>query len=121
MHDPAKPTVQQDNERTRVTLWGFRPGAARGQHIHEMDYVIVPLTTGKLTLVNGEGMMIGWWMIGLVIVVGWWVIGYVMMMDRLVILIDQCVVGQAMMNHDTKNKIVRSYWLAQFQKRSYLT
>ena len=32
--------------------------------------------------------MIGWWMIGLVIVVGWWVIGYVMMMDRLVILID---------------------------------
>jgi hypothetical protein len=48
-----------------------------------MDYVIVPLTTGKLTLVNGEGMMIG-----LVIVVGWWVIGYVMMMDRLVILID---------------------------------
>jgi hypothetical protein len=30
MHDPAKPTVQQDNERTRVTLWGFRPGAARG-------------------------------------------------------------------------------------------
>jgi hypothetical protein len=42
-----------------------------------MDYVIVPLTTGKLTLVNGEGMMIGWW-----------VIGYVMMMDRLVILID---------------------------------
>jgi hypothetical protein len=34
-------------------------------------------------LVNGEGMMIG-----LVIVVGWWVIGYVMMMDRLVILID---------------------------------
>lgn len=48
----------------------------------------MPLTTGKLTLVNGEGMMIGWWMIGLVIVVGWWVIGYVMMMDRLVILID---------------------------------
>jgi hypothetical protein len=33
-------------------------------------------------------MMVGWWVIGLVIVIGWWVIGYVMMMDQLVILID---------------------------------
>jgi quercetin dioxygenase-like cupin family protein len=55
MHDPAKSTVQQDNERTRVTLWEFIPDAATGWHIHEMDYVIVPLTTGKLKLLDREG------------------------------------------------------------------
>ena len=28
-----------DNERTRVTLWTFKPGEETGQHIHEFDYV----------------------------------------------------------------------------------
>jgi len=55
MHEPAKFTMQQDNERTPVTLWEFTPDAATGWHVHEMDYVIVPLTTGKLTLVDGKG------------------------------------------------------------------
>lgn len=46
----AEPTVQVDNERVRVTLWRFAPGAATGWHRHEYDYVIVPLTTGSLLL-----------------------------------------------------------------------
>lgn len=38
----AIPTVQVDNDRVRVTEWRFAPGAETGEHIHEMDYVVVP-------------------------------------------------------------------------------
>ena len=55
MQNSAKSTVQHDNERTRVTLWEFTPNAATGWHIHGMDYVIVPLKTGKLKLIDAEG------------------------------------------------------------------
>jgi len=56
MPDAAKSTLQYDNDRTRVTLWEFAPGAATGWHRHEMDYVIVPLTTGKLRLLEPDGV-----------------------------------------------------------------
>ena len=55
MPDTAKSTLQHDNSRTRVTLWEFSPGAATGWHYHKMDYVIVPLTTGKLKLLEPGG------------------------------------------------------------------
>ena len=55
MSNTALPTVQVDNERVRVTEWRFPPGAATGWHRHEMDYVVVPMTTGKLKLVNPDG------------------------------------------------------------------
>ena len=48
----AVPTVHIDNERARVTEWRFAPGAATGWHRHAFDYVIVPLTTGTLLLVE---------------------------------------------------------------------
>lgn len=51
----AVPTVQVDNERTRVTEWRFAPGAATGWHRHGYDYVVVPGTTGTLKLVDGDG------------------------------------------------------------------
>ena len=53
--EPATATVQVDNERVRVTEWRFAPGAATGWHRHEMDYVVVPGTSGKLLLVDAEG------------------------------------------------------------------
>ncbi len=46
----AEPTVQVDNERVRVTEWRFPPGAATGHHRHAHDYVVVPMTTGRLLL-----------------------------------------------------------------------
>jgi len=52
----ANATVLIDNERVRVTRWHFAPGAATGWHRHEYDYVIVPLTDGKLRLVEGDGI-----------------------------------------------------------------
>lgn len=51
----ARPTVQVDNERVRVTLWEFTPGAATGPHRHGMDYVVVPVVSGRLKLIGETG------------------------------------------------------------------
>lgn len=51
----ARPTVQIDNERVRVTEWRFAPGAETGHHRHGMDYVVVPMTSGTLLLETPEG------------------------------------------------------------------
>ena len=51
----ATPTVHIDNARVRVTEWRFTPGAATGHHRHEHDYVVVPLTTGRLLLRDATG------------------------------------------------------------------
>jgi beta-alanine degradation protein BauB len=50
----AVPTVQVDNERVKVTEWRFAPGAATGWHRHGYDYVVVPMTTGRLQLEDGR-------------------------------------------------------------------
>jgi beta-alanine degradation protein BauB len=51
---PAWSTVQVDNERVKVTEWRFAPGAETGWHRHAYDYVVVPMTTGKLKLFDGK-------------------------------------------------------------------
>ena len=53
----ATPTVQIDNERVRVTEWRFAPGEATGWHRHAHDYVVVPMTTGTLTLAEPGGTL----------------------------------------------------------------
>lgn len=55
IRESAVATVQTDNERVKVTEWRFAPGAETGWHRHEYDYVIVPLTSGKLLLETSEG------------------------------------------------------------------
>jgi quercetin dioxygenase-like cupin family protein len=52
----AVPTLQVENERVIVTKWTFAPGAETGHHVHGHDYVVVPLTTGKLRLVEPTGI-----------------------------------------------------------------
>lgn len=51
----ALATVQVDNDRVRVTEWRFVPGAETGEHVHGMDYVVVPLANGRLKLVSPTG------------------------------------------------------------------
>lgn len=51
----ARSTVQVDDGRVRITEWRFPPGAATGFHRHEMDYVVVPMTTGRLRLLTSDG------------------------------------------------------------------
>jgi quercetin dioxygenase-like cupin family protein len=52
----ATATVQIDNERVTVTEWRFAPGAQTGWHRHNFDYVVVPQTSGKLSLEAKEGV-----------------------------------------------------------------
>ncbi len=51
----AKGNTQIDNTRTRVTEWTFAPGAETGVHIHEYDYVVVPMLDGVLKIVAPDG------------------------------------------------------------------
>jgi quercetin dioxygenase-like cupin family protein len=51
----AVPTIQIDDARSRVVEWRFAPGAATGWHKHDHDYVVVPMTTGKLLLEEPGG------------------------------------------------------------------
>ena len=44
-----------DNKRTRVTRWSFEVGEDTGQHIHEFDYVVVPMLDGDLKIINNNG------------------------------------------------------------------
>ena len=48
--------LQVETGRVIVTEWRFAPGAETGHHVHAYDYVIVPLTTGKLRLEEPEGV-----------------------------------------------------------------
>ena len=51
----AVPTVRVDNDAVRVTEWRFAPGAHTGHHRHDFPYVVVPLTTGPLTITDATG------------------------------------------------------------------
>jgi quercetin dioxygenase-like cupin family protein len=44
-----------DDARSRVTEWRFAPGAETGWHRHELDYVIVPMTSGRLLVEDANG------------------------------------------------------------------
>jgi len=58
MSGEALGSVQIDDTRVKVTEWRFAPGASTGWHKHAHDYVVVPLTTGKLRLDEPSGTRI---------------------------------------------------------------
>ena len=52
----AKATTVIDDQQIRVTSWTFDgAGDATGPHVHEYDYVVVPVTGGRFTVINSEG------------------------------------------------------------------
>jgi beta-alanine degradation protein BauB len=51
----ATSIVQVKNARTLVTEWRFAPGAQTGHHVHAHDYVVVPITSGRLRLEETAG------------------------------------------------------------------
>jgi quercetin dioxygenase-like cupin family protein len=51
----AKANIMIDNDRTRVTEWSFEIGDETGKHIHEYDYVVVPMLDGELKIINHDG------------------------------------------------------------------
>ncbi len=55
MSGSAKSVVHIDNDRVIVTEFRFQPGDNTGWHRHGHDYVIVPLTDGRVKLETPEG------------------------------------------------------------------
>jgi len=55
MSKPATSHVHVDNPRVRVTEWRLPPGGATGYHRHAMDYVIVPISTGRMVAKGPTG------------------------------------------------------------------
>ena len=51
----AKSKIMIDNSRVRVTKWILDPGNETGEHIHEYDYVVVPMKDGILKIINEDG------------------------------------------------------------------
>ena len=47
--------LQHENRDVRVTLWRFAPGTETGWHVHEFDYVVVPVQGGSLTVETTGG------------------------------------------------------------------
>ncbi len=48
-------TIMIDNDEVRVTEWRFAPGTSTGHHRHEYGYVVVPQTTGRLSIIAAGG------------------------------------------------------------------
>jgi quercetin dioxygenase-like cupin family protein len=52
----AKANVHVDDERLRITTWSFEgPGEPIGEHRHEFDYVVVPVTGGTFRVIDLDG------------------------------------------------------------------
>jgi quercetin dioxygenase-like cupin family protein len=52
----ATPQRLIENRGVIVTKWTFAPGEATGPHVHAHDYVVVPLSTGRLRIVAPDGV-----------------------------------------------------------------
>ena len=62
LYGPATPTatssggdVQHETDRIRVTRWTLPNGVSTGRHVHHHDYVVVPLTAGRMTVIDAAG------------------------------------------------------------------
>ena len=52
----ARATTAVDDERVRITTWTFAAnGEATGWHVHEYDYIVVPVTGGTFAVTAPDG------------------------------------------------------------------
>ncbi|WP_053382999.1 cupin domain-containing protein [Leucobacter celer] len=47
--------IQLENEHFRVTQWTIQPGGVIPMHRHDHEYVVVPLVTDTMHVVNADG------------------------------------------------------------------
>jgi beta-alanine degradation protein BauB len=47
--------VHIDNDRVRVTRWTLAQGDETGQHVHEHDYVVIPIASGRMLITQPDG------------------------------------------------------------------
>ena len=57
-HDQATLEIIHEDDRMRVSRWTFQTGQATGEHIHEMDYVAVPISGGAFRAEMGDGSIV---------------------------------------------------------------
>jgi quercetin dioxygenase-like cupin family protein len=52
----AHATTDIDDDRVRITTWTFgTAGQNTGPHVHEYDYIVVPVTGGTFVVTNPDG------------------------------------------------------------------
>ena len=51
----AKSKIIINNDKIRVTNWFFKPGEETGEHVHEYDYLVIPMVDGILKIINEDG------------------------------------------------------------------
>jgi quercetin dioxygenase-like cupin family protein len=51
----AHPERSTDDDRVRITTWTFEDGEDTGDHRHEYDYVVVPVTGGTFEVIEADG------------------------------------------------------------------
>ena len=54
------PQVQVNNSDVRVTRWTLAVGDDTGEHTHEYDYVVVPITVSRMRITNADGTQATW-------------------------------------------------------------
>ena len=50
----AKANVLIDNDKVKVTEWSFKVGDSTGHHIHEYNYIVVPMLDVELKTINKD-------------------------------------------------------------------
>ena len=50
----ANANVLKDNDKVKVTEWSFEVGDSTGHHIHEYNYIVVPMLDGELRIVDKD-------------------------------------------------------------------
>ena len=50
----AKANVLIDNDKVKVTEWSFAVGDSTGHHIHEYNYIVIPMLDGELRIVDKD-------------------------------------------------------------------
>ena len=55
MSDQATCELLSEDARTKVWRWTFESGQATGMHIHEFDYIAIPISGGDFTATLDSG------------------------------------------------------------------
>ena len=50
----AKANILIDNDKVKVTEWNFGVGDSTGHHIHEYNYIVVPMLDGELKILDND-------------------------------------------------------------------
>ena len=48
----ARPTILIENDKVKGTKWLFDVGDSTGHHVHENNYIVVPMLDGELKILE---------------------------------------------------------------------